>query len=176
MIAIGPYKHFVILKSYINRKKFNTYIVQCVCGRQRKLSEKFLIKCKHLNKCGCPKTIGKKSKNYKGYNDISLQYFTSVKCSAKLRKIPFNITIQDIWEIYEKQNKKCALSKQNIEFNPSNHKSIISQTASVDRIDSKKGYEKSNIQIVHKDINKLKNQYSEQLVKYLCKKVAAHNA
>ena len=175
MIAIGPYKHFIILKSYINRKKHNTYIVQCICGRERKLSEKFLIKCKYLNKCGCPKTIGKESKNYKGYKDISAHYFCSILHSAKIRKIPFNITPEEIWEVYEKQNKKCAFSNHNIEFNPSNGKSIVSQTASVDRIDSKKSYEKSNIQIVHKNINKLKNKFNEQLIRYLCKRVAMNN-
>ena len=175
MIVNGPYKYLTILESYINRKKNRTYICLCKCGRKRKFTEKCLNKLPNRNKCKCPKNLGSHSKNYKGYQDISGHYFSRLKLSAKNRKIEFKLDIKEIWDIYEKQNKLCALTKLPIEFNPRNGKSLIAQTASVDRIDSNKPYEKSNIQIVHVKVNSIKHSYNEQLVKYLCKKVAIHN-
>ena len=41
-------------------------------------------------------------------------------------------------------------------------------TASLDRIDSSKGYTKSNIQWVHKDINKMKSDFSMLRFLELC--------
>ena len=46
------------------------------------------------------------------------------------------------------------------------------QTASLDRIDSTKGYVPGNIQWVHKDINRIKNKFSmDELLSYV-KKIA----
>ena len=57
------------------------------------------------------------------------------------------ITLEDIQETYEAQNKVCAFSGLPISFG---------KEASVDRIDSSLGYTKDNIQIVHKRLNLMK--------------------
>ena len=48
-------------------------------------------------------------------------------------------------------------------------------TASLDRIDSKLGYELNNIQWVHKDINMMKQAYTNNYFIEHCKLVAANN-
>ena len=48
-------------------------------------------------------------------------------------------------------------------------------TASLDRIDSSKGYTTDNIQWVHKDINIMKNDYGNDYFIEICKKVAKNN-
>ena len=40
--------------------------------------------------------------------------------------------------------------------------------ASLDRIDSSKGYVKDNIQWVHKDVQIMKNKFSEDYFKQIC--------
>ena len=45
-------------------------------------------------------------------------------------------------------------------------------TASLDRIDSSKGYVKGNVQWVHKDINKMKTDFEQSIFIKLCKSVA----
>ena len=60
-----------------------------------------------------------------------------------------------------------------IEFGPV--RSSIT-TASLDRIDSKKGYIKGNLQWVHKDLNIMKNSYPNQYFIEMCKKVANANS
>jgi len=47
-------------------------------------------------------------------------------------------------------------------------------TASVDRIDSSIGYVMGNIQWVHKDINKMKSDFSQELFIAWCGLVASH--
>jgi hypothetical protein len=48
-------------------------------------------------------------------------------------------------------------------------------TASIDRIDSSKGYEEGNIQWVHKHVNFMKRTYSQDYFIDMCKKIAEHN-
>jgi hypothetical protein len=95
-----------------------------------------------------------KSCNYKGYNEISLEFFNRIRSNACTRDYDFDISIEYIWDIYEKQNRKCAISDLDISL-PIKSKSLRNGTvtASLDRINSSKGYIESNIQWVHKNVN-----------------------
>lgn len=107
---------------------------------------------------------------YKGYKDLSGRYWSSIKYNAAKRGISFceNFTIKDAWELFEKQNKKCALSKRDIYLYPAK-KDL--NTASLDRIDSSVGYCKNNVQWLHKDINYLKGTMSNNEVINICKNI-----
>ena len=74
---------------------------------------------------------------------------------ARLRKKhEFDITPEDLYELWDKQNGLCAYSKQPL-TNEVNHL----QMASLDRIDSKQGYVKSNIQLLCFAVNKMKQEF-----------------
>ena len=98
--------------------------------------------------------------NYSGYKDITGTKWNSIKNNAKKRNIDFDITKMDVWDILEKQNHLCRLTKIPISF--------LNKTASVDRIDSSIGYIPSNIQIVHKDINRIKSNLEQSYFIELC--------
>ena len=51
----------------------------------------------------------------------------------------------------------------------------ILRTASIDRIDSKSGYIEGNIQWVHKFINSMKLDHTQEEFIKLCKAVVNHN-
>lgn len=102
------------------------------------------------------------------HHTIPLFFWTSVKAGARNRNLVFDITVNEVWELFLKQNKKCALTGWDIEFNKNRYKNI----ASIDRIDSSIGYIKSNIQIVHKKINKFKMGYSVNELTEMCRGVA----
>jgi hypothetical protein len=70
--------------------------------------------------------------------------------------------------LIEKQNKKCALSGLELKF-PEFGEKATKQTASLDRINSDLGYVKSNIQWLHKDVNKIKWELSQIRFIELCK-------
>lgn len=151
----------------------------CDCGNYT-IIEGAKFRAGKIKSCGCNLTAYNKSQiardrssngNFKGYRGISGKYFSSLKAAAKTRDYEFSISIEDIWNIFEAQKGKCALSNLSIHFEPKSLNRSIS-TASVDRIDSCKGYTKENIQIVHKDINKMKNSYPQDYFIYVCKKIA----
>jgi hypothetical protein len=85
---------------------------------------------------------------------------------AERRSLVFNITIEQAWDIYLKQNKRCALSGTLIVFSKPDEGRI--QTASLDRIDSSKGYILENVQWVHKVLNKMKGKLSDNQFKFWC--------
>ncbi len=80
------------------------------------------------------------------------------------------ITMQEAWELFLKQDRKCALSQWPINF--PKDRNPHGGTASLDRIDSNKDYTLDNVQWVHKDINRLKNAFEQEYFIQMCKAVA----
>ena len=80
------------------------------------------------------------------------------------------ITKEYIWDLFIKQNRKCALSGIELTFPLKNNDK--SYNASLDRIDSSLGYIEGNVQWVDKTINIMKNKFNQTYFIELCKKVA----
>jgi len=99
-----------------------------------------------------------------GYKEIPLSYWSQVISNAKKRNTLVSISIEDGWELFLKQNRKCSLSGHLIEF-----LSRKQTTASLDRIDSSKGYIKGNVQWLHKDVNNLKSNWIQKDFIEMCK-------
>ncbi len=97
-------------------------------------------------------------------------YFNNIKKSAKNRRrggIEFNITQEQLWDLYKQQNGKCIYSGLDIDFGDTKYEQTHGvTTASLDRIDSAGGYTNGNIQYVHKDINFMKQVFPENLFFY----------
>lgn len=104
-----------------------------------------------IKSCGCLRNLNKR----KGYKDLSGSQWSTIKKNAEKRNLKFEITEIYIWEIFEKQNRKCALSGKPIRLDAKNPW-YRKTTASLDRIDSSKGYIKGNVHWVHKDVNCMK--------------------
>lgn len=143
------------------------YKVKCLnCGKEyEKASHTFIGENK--TSCQCSKTI-KGAYNFSGYEQISSIYFNRVKERAIIRNIPFFISKENIWEKFLEQDCKCALTGLPIIIQR-NHKKYNKMTASLDRIDSDLPYTVDNIQWVHKDINKMKNNFKEDYFIKMCK-------
>jgi hypothetical protein len=102
------------------------------------------------------------------YEDVRLSWVSKFQTNADLRGFEWALSPELIWEMYLKQNKVCALSGMEIGW--SEVGSI--HTASLDRIDSSLGYTLDNTQLVHKDINMMKQAFDQDYFVELCKKVA----
>lgn len=149
------------------------WLCECECGNKKEVITKHL-KSGYIKHCGCVRIkSGKSRKDWRGFGDISGKFFSRIKKSAKKRNILFDITIQQIWELFEKQNGKCYLSGLDLCFNERSQD--YSGTASLDRIDSSKGYEIENIGWCHKDINKIKHTFSIEEFINCCKIVTNFN-
>jgi hypothetical protein len=113
---------------------------------------------------GLKRLAGKYSEKFKGYESISGTYWYTLKRNADERRLQFGITIQEAWALFVKQEGRCALTGVLLE--PPYTRGI--GTASIDRIDSAKGYLPGNIQWVHKDINIMKSDMKELDFIHLC--------
>jgi hypothetical protein len=109
-----------------------------------------------------------------GYKDISRSWWRRLVGNAIQRGYEFDLTPEYVWSLYEKQNRLCSLSGLPIVFFADSNKRY-EQTASVDRIDSNKGYIKGNIQIVNKVINQMKSYMSDEEFIAFCNLVAERN-
>lgn len=154
---------------------FYKAICKCDCGKEKEILIYSLVN-RRTASCGCDKsryikTTGANSKQFTGYNDITGQMWSHMRGKAKERGIQFDISLEYVWDLYEKQNRKCALSGVDLSFS----NKTKTTTASLDRIDNSKGYIEGNVQWVHKWINIMRNVLTcEEFIDW-CKKVAKNN-
>lgn len=109
---------------------------------------------------------GPKNRCWNGYEDISGRYWSAIRTNARRRGISLDITIEQAWELFLKQDKKCALTGLNLLISKEHNLKLI--TASLDRIDSTKGYTINNIQWVHKAVQAMKHVYSQDQYIQIC--------
>jgi hypothetical protein len=104
------------------------------------------------------------------HRGVRISWFNKFKLGAELRGLDWTLTIDDVADVYDKQNGLCALTDESIVFPEVGHPQ--NAIASIDRIDSAKGYVKENIQLVTKQVNMMKQAYSQELFIQTCMKVA----
>lgn len=138
--------------------------------------------------CGCAKTKGKHSwgdgrkqpnKNKHG-KYFCYQYLTYLKKQAKKKNFLdfFDITLEYLDSLYEKQNGLCYFSGRKLIL-PSKNKSFTKNkhlwNVSVDRIDSNLPYTKDNIVLCTSIVNICKNSLSNDQFIRLCKDISNNN-
>ena len=107
---------------------------------------------------------------WKGHEEIPRAWFSKYFLKAgRKKKREGTISMEDVWNLYLKQDKKCALTGIPISFEKTN----VGYSASIDRIDSNIEYHLYNIQLVHKDINLMKNHFNEDYFISMCQKVVS---
>lgn len=175
------------------------YLVECLkCGRQRYsrsdiLKSEKTTKCKMChNKSNYKKLVEEKKIDHKGYSighqgtgGLSKTWvLTHVKYRALKRGIEFNeseMNTKFLWDLFLKQDRKCALTGvtlklgstlkgQSSTYNGNCHPDI-KNIASLDRIDSNRGYTKDNVQWVLREINSMKSNYKQEDFINFCKLV-----
>lgn len=124
---------------------------------QYKETEKTL---KHLSKM----RVLAAEKNKKGN-------FTYYLNKTKQRKHEFNLTEKYLQEIWDSQNGKCVFTGYNMPLQTYNKK-VNLYSASLDRIDSSKGYVEGNVQFVCFFINLGKRNFSDNDVHEFIKHIA----
>jgi len=140
------------------------------CGKEEHWVFPYHLKKIGVISCGClqgNRKTGKNRHNYDGYEQITGSIWGKIKRSAERRSKIFSITIEDAWNLFLKQDKKCALSQLPIEMG----KGRKMGTASLDRINSNKGYTIDNIQWVHRNVNIIKHSCSQEYFITICRKI-----
>ncbi len=113
-----------------------------------------------------------------GVGNLTKTAYSHFKRNATRRELIWDLDIDFLWELFLKQDKKCKLSGLDIHLTERRNNSNVDwklMTASLDRIDSKKGYTKDNVQWLHKEINRLKNNYDQNYFIEMCKMIVNNN-
>lgn len=139
------------------------YNCRCSCGKEKKVTAA-VLKSGRVKTCGGDahkESTG--NPNWTGGKYISGKYLGNSIRGALSRGFEWNLTIEEIEDVFSKQVFCCAYTGLEVKFDTV----LKNQTASIDRINSKEGYFKENIQIVHKDINFMKQDFSnDEFIKY----------
>jgi hypothetical protein len=162
---------YTIIDSNVELKREAQIKCRCDCGKVNFVSCYTLLngKSKGCVECNVPR---EKSKNpsWKGCENISGKYYNRIKRNAEKRNIVFDVDIEYLNMLIVEQNFKCNLSNMDIGFSHSK-KDNYTATASIDRIDSKLGYVRGNLQWIHKDVNLMKNYFDQEYFINICERI-----
>lgn len=151
---------WTVLKNDSNSKL--RCIAKCSCGTVFKILRSTLTSGSSTQCRKCYSNIE---------NKIPFASWASLTRGAKIRGLHWDsrITREWLWELFLKQNKKCAMTGIDIEFSL---RSKGATTASLDRKNNNIGYELNNVHFVHKHINIMKRDFPEDYFIDLCRKVS----
>jgi hypothetical protein len=145
------------------------WLCSCQCGTVKYVQTRHLL---HGDSKGCKRCYAQS--RFTGYKEINGSYWWHIKDSAAKRKLDFDINIGDAWRLFIKQDRKCAMTGLSLIFR--RFKEQKNQTASLDRIDSSRGYLIDNVQWVHRTINKMKQDLLQEDFVTMCQYVAEYRS
>ena len=149
-------------------------------NRKRKLGSSFFCSLSCSGKKKRHNPAAKSEKNAEHLRKLSgnradeFSPFRELLKRCKMRKKQCSLTLKDMKEQWEKQEGLCPYLKQPLVLPTTDYSHDTSNPnllASVDRIDSSKGYEPGNIQFVSMTLNFAKNKFSEETLLDLMERV-----
>lgn len=157
------YRDWTVTSDKIFKKESNRasyWKVKCKCGTEEIRDAAHLVagKTSSCKSCAALKLPFEQS------------YLKKIKERAKKSELEFNLTLDYLISIFD---GKCKLTGLPIQFGKHWKLKLSDQTASLDRIDNKKGYINGNVQWVHKDINMMKWTFNQLYFIELCKAVSS---
>lgn len=141
------------------------WLCRCECGFEQDIT------CSRLNSSeigGCRKCRAKTQRR-KAYKRI----WNTIKKNAMVRDLEFSIDPDYAFGLLANQGNHCKISGMPIWIADANKDRARDQTtASLDRIDSSLGYIVGNVQWLHKDVNKMKWDLSQDRFLEICRMIA----
>lgn len=165
-IAIGTHiKHWTILEGPIYINGYSKYRVRCDCGREYiKTTGEILDTNSNFQCAHCAQKENKEAFTFSNgrVGDLTLTHYTRLKRSAEKRHYEFSVSIKYLWNLFQCQHQICAITGDYIP---------TIKEASLDRIDSSKGYIEGNVQWVTIQANKCKHILTMPELYEFCTKV-----
>lgn len=181
-IEISKYKSQIRERTYCSRTCLNTYVKDITSKRHYALRQNTEKKCLA---CSVVKPVGQFSSN-KAHADGKATYckacdrircnirdkqkrtlhvgqflkalYKMAKSRSEKRKIPFDLTLDQLISLWDRQNGLCAITKEPMTHIRGNGK--VSTNVSIDRVNSSLGYSIENLQLVCLIVNIMKNIFT----------------
>lgn len=149
----------------------NVWLCRCIhCKQELKVRQSNVLHnqngCKNCN----ARISGLKERKYA----FPSMFWNRIKFRAKNKDRVLEVDDKFLFDLFVKQNGKCKLSGVDITI-PQLNKDMKKCTASLDRIDSSKGYIRDNVQWIHKEINAMKMAVSDEKLIEWCHIISKHN-
>lgn len=151
----------------------------CTCGKYKQLIEFNKGGSIHKNRNGYSReckeceSLRKKNKRLRMNDSDPISFFKHLIYGCKTRSRSYGsvctLTIEQLIDLYEKQNKKCALS--GIEMTTVRKAGKNIYNASIDRIIPGGDYSIDNIRLVCNQVNMMRSNLSDCELLFLCKSI-----
>ncbi len=175
------YGEWTVLGFFDIFKYKSRWKVKCSCGEEAIVNSNNILrgvstrcyKCKNqklkqkLGRCFTCTIYESPQQEILSFECIPPKFWERLYKNAIIRKLQFDITQNDLIELFKKQNGKCIFTGWPLIFHDNGRKC----TVSVDRIDSEQGYVIDNVQIVHKHVNLMKNVFDQEYFIKMCKDI-----
>lgn len=116
---------------------------------------------------GCRKCMvyprGASNPNWCGHELLTGRWLQQYRSDAAKKRREWSVTPEYLWALWLAQGGRCAYTGWALQHG---------RDASLDRIDSSRGYAPDNVQWVHQDINRMKTDLSDKRFRELCAAVA----
>lgn len=182
MQANDVISYLTLVESFYNKYNHICWKCKCVCGKIVERRQDYLKKVKGLeireSSCGCKHPFktsrkGNKHPGWRGVGTLGSQYLSEIKNRALKAGRAFDVDVDYLWCLYLEQAGRCKLTGLDIEFCCQRQRHDGNeQTASLDRINSDYGYIHNNVQWVHKDVNMMKKDYTQDRFIEICRLVS----
>lgn len=156
----------VVAFSHRNGSGHSVWRCQCSCGAVKNVNRTDLFSGKSLKCRNCAAC------NHDNRGLVKSWYMTRLMHGAISRELTVSVTLEDLCQLWEEQQGLCALTKLPLTLGQCVKDS---QTASLDRIDSSRGYVYDNVQWVHKTVNTMKMEMTQEDFIMFCKLVATNS-
>jgi hypothetical protein len=90
------------------------WVCRCDCGAELAVRSTNLVSG-NTRSCGCSQ-LGVNHSKWGGHEEIPGVYLYALHSNAAQRGYAYNLTSEFLWDLYVKQNRKCALSGMPIKF------------------------------------------------------------
>lgn len=164
----------VIDNTSVTYKKYRSKCiqVQCSCGKKTLLPP-YALYTGQLTKCSSCGSKAGAAKRSLSDCDVIDKYLSNIKYRSKKKGFDFDVDPEFLTELFYSQEEKCALTGMPLQLRQTSGDFDFS--ASLDRIDSSKGYTKDNVQWVHKIVNRMKSDYDQDEFIAICKSIVSKN-
>ena len=171
-IQIGSeFENLVVMEdcgiTQYSSKADRVYKCVCVCGNIKKCRRSRLVDGRNTS-CGCMMKSHLCPREKLSDLTISSHLWERIKSNAKKRNLDFSITKEYILQLFISQNQKCPLSGIELKLPIRRSDNWAANLASLDRIDSKKGYIDGNVRWLLWKVNRMKWDMTDEELYEIC--------